>query len=70
MVVLPILHDQNKIKVRCNIEMWVLHDGSTPTCKYGTNMSIASMINDRVIWMSKISFENVTKINIWNITKK
>jgi hypothetical protein len=67
MVVLPILHDQNKIKVRCNIEMWVLRDGSTPTCKYGTSTSIASMIDVKIIWMSKISFENVTKINIWNI---
>jgi hypothetical protein len=29
MVVLSILRDQNKIKVMCNIEMWVLHDEST-----------------------------------------
>jgi hypothetical protein len=62
MVVLQILHDQNKIKVRCNIEMSVLHDGSTPTCIYETNTSIAFMIDDKVMWISKISFENVTKI--------
>jgi hypothetical protein len=62
MVVLSILCDQNKIKVMCNIEMWVLHDRSTSTCKYGTNTSIANMIDDKIIWMSKISFENVTKI--------
>jgi len=49
MVVLPILHDQNKIKVRCNIEIWVLRDRSTPTCKYGTKTSIASMTNDKVM---------------------
>jgi hypothetical protein len=67
MVVLLILHDQNKIKVRCNIEMWVLRDGSNPTCKYGTNMSVAFMIDDKVIWMSKISFENVTKIKSFGI---
>jgi hypothetical protein len=67
MVVLPILHDQNKIKVRCNIQMWVLHDGSTLACKYGTNTSIASMIDDKVIWMFKISFENVTKIKSFGI---
>jgi len=37
------------IKVRCTIEMWVLHDRSTPTCKYGTNTSIANMIDDKII---------------------
>jgi hypothetical protein len=28
MVVLPVLHDQNKIEVRCNTWMRVLHDGT------------------------------------------
>jgi hypothetical protein len=35
MVVLPILHDQNKIEVRCNTWMCVLHDGGNAGVVFG-----------------------------------
>jgi hypothetical protein len=40
MVVLPILHDQNKIEVRCNTWMWVLHDGTNVGVMFGDFLQI------------------------------
>jgi len=40
MVVLPILHDQNKIEVRCDTWMWVLHDGTNASVVFGDLLQI------------------------------
>jgi hypothetical protein len=52
MLVLSILHDQNKIKIRCNTRMWVLHDGSTRNHKYEMNSGIAFGCKFLLAWSS------------------